>query len=174
MSFELLREIKSVLQGLFADAAYRNPGVDDEGDPDAFISPRIYIGSLPPKRKHGQTNEDFPFLVVRAIQGEDQNDYSEVSAEIIAGIYTAQDEEAGSNEIQNIIDRVRIRFLQHRMLADRFELQMPINWSTGSDEERNQPHPYYVGQISTTWRYVQPQQLHTLNTELDTYGSGYK
>lgn len=173
MSFDLLREMQANLQTLFAGTAYRNPAVEDESAEGAFIQPRIYIGALPPKRSRGRDNEDFPFLIVRATQGEDQNEYSELNVEVIAGVYTTQDEEAGVNEIQNIIDRVRIHLLQHPLLASRFELQMPMNWSAGTDEDRNQPHPYYVGNISTTWRYVRPQRLNDVGTELGTYGSGY-
>jgi len=174
MSFQLLREIRDLLNEIFADAALRNPAVEDETEEDAFISPRLYIGALPPKRKHGQTNEDFPFIVVRALSGEDGEENSDIQTQIICGIYTAENEEGGANDIQNVLDKIRGNLLQRRILGNAFELQFPLSWSAGQDEERNQPHPYYVGEITANWRTVRRTVLESIDSEIDTYGSGYK
>lgn len=174
MIFELLLDLKQDLDQLFADAAFRDPEVEDETESGAWISPRIYLGALPPKRKKSQMGYDFPFIVLRTPSGEDQEEHSDISVQIICGIYTAQDEEAGANDIQNMLDNIRQRLLAKRIISRKFELQLPVSWNTGSDEERNQPHPYYLGQIDSTWRVHHAARLQPLDEELETYGSGYK
>lgn len=174
MSFQLLREIRTFLQELFADSAFRNPAVEDETEEGAFISPRLFIGALPPKRKQGQTNEDFPFIVVRAPSGEDGEENSDIQTQIICGIYTAEDEEGGTNDIHNALDKIRSNLLQQRILGGTFELQLPLSWTTGQDEERNQPHPYYLGEITANWRTLRRTVLQSVETEIDVYGTGYR
>ena len=168
-----MREIRNYLQSLFADSAFRNPAVEDETEDNAFIPPRLFIGALPPKRKHGQTNEDFPFIVIRSLSGEDGEENSDMQTQIICGIYTAEDEEGGSNDIHNMLDKIRANFLQKRTLGS-FELQLPLSWTTGQDEERNQPHPYYIGEITANWRTFRRTVLQSAETEIDVYGTGYR
>lgn len=175
MSYQLLREIRDALQDeVLAHVALRNPAVESETDADAFIQPRFYIGALPPKRKHGRENEDFPFVVIRMSSGQDGQDYSEITTEIICGVYTAEDEAGGTNDVQNIIDRIRNDFLRRRILGGVFELQLPLTWSVGSDQDRMQPHPYYIGQITAKWQTMHQAVLQALQDEMDVYGSGYK
>lgn len=172
MTYQLLREIRDAIAELTSQMALRNPAVEDETEEDAFLAPSLHIGALPPKRARSRENEDFPFVVVRSPSGEDQQDYAEATVEIICGIYTAEDEAGGSTDIHNLIDRIRGMFLQRRILAQVWELQLPLSWTTGSDEERNQPHPYYLGQITASWRAVHQAVLQDVDTEVDVYGSG--
>jgi hypothetical protein len=167
MSFFLVQELKDVLEKHFADTAFRDPGKDE-----VFIAPRFFINSLPPKRKHGKDNEDFPFVLVRATEGRDEQEYAEISTQIFCGIYTAEGITAGGNEIQNMVDRIRTYLLTNRMLAKKFELQFPLTWSLGTDEERNQPHPYYIGTITATWHAVHAAVLQSIAQEIEAYGSG--
>jgi hypothetical protein len=173
MSFDLLREIKTGLQTTFAETVFRNPAVEDETEDNAFISPSLYLGTLPPKRQHGRTNEDFPFIVIRAASGEDREGESELVTEIIFGVYTAEDEGGGTNDIQNVLGKIRGYFLQNRLLDKRYNLQLPLRWALGIDEDQHQPHPYYLGQVTAAWTYPRPDHLENTNEELDVYGSGY-
>jgi hypothetical protein len=169
MSFLLLTELKSALENHFSGTAFRDPGRED-----TFIAPRFYINALPPKRKKGQDNEDFPFIVVRAPEGEDAQDHARITTQIICGIYSAEDQPGGANDIQNMVDRVRGYLLANRILAKKFELQLPLSWQMGTDEERNQPHPYYVGTITANWHGVHAAVLQSIDQEIEAYGSGYK
>ena len=174
MTYLLLQALALQLATIFEGTVFRDPAVDDETEDGAFLPPRIFIGGLPPKRRFDQQKEDYPFIVVRGPDGEDQDGQSDVSAEIICGIYTAGDEKAGANDIHNIIDRIRIRLLADRIVDDRFELQTPVTWTTGADEERNQPHPFYIGRVSGTWKYVRHDHQESTDDEVIIYGAGYK
>ena len=174
MSFELLLHLRDSLQELFQGSTYRDPAESDPEEEEAWIKPRFFIGALPPKRKGGQTNEDFPFILVRAIGGEDSEGQTDIDVEIICGFYTDDSEEDGTNIIMQVVNRIRQHLLQRRLFGKKYDLQLPINWTTGTDEERNQPHPYYVGQIRATFRTFQAPQMFDVEGELETYGSGYE
>lgn len=171
MSFHLLQSLKESLSSLLSDSMFRNPAVEDETEENGFIEPRIYLGALPPKRHHGQDNEDFPFIVIRTVSGEDGSERCALTTQIICGIYTAGDEAGGANDIQNLLDRIRLHLLETRIFAGRFELQLPLSWSLGG-EENNQPHPYYGGQITANWQAPPQPRLETANQEVVSYGSG--
>jgi hypothetical protein len=174
MTYLLLQALAIRLAAIFEGTVFRDPAVEDETESGAFVTPRIFVGSLPAKRRLDKQKEDYPFIVVRGPDGEDRDGQSEVSAEIICGIYTAGDEEAGANDIHNLIDRCRLGLLQDRILDKRFELQTPVTWTSGADEERNQPHPFYIGRVSATWQYIRQDHLETPEDEVIIYGAGYK
>lgn len=174
MTYLLLQSLALRLALIFEGTVFRDPSVEDETDDAAFIQPRIFVGSLPPKRRMDKQKEDYPFMVVRGPDGEDRDGESDVSAEIICGIYTAGDEESGTNDIHNIIDRVRQGILKERIVDNRFELQTPVNWTTGADEERNQPHPFYIGRVSATWKYIRFDHRESAEEEVIIYGAGYQ
>jgi hypothetical protein len=174
VTYLLLQALALQLAEIFDGTVFRDPSVEDETDAAAFIAPRIFVGSLPAKRRFDQQKEDYPFIVARGPDGEDQDGESGVSAEIICGIYTAGDEVAGTNDIHNIIDRVRLALLKNRIVDNRFELQTPVTWTTGADEERNQPHPFYVGRVSATWKYIRFDHQESAAEEVIIYGAGYQ
>ena len=173
MTFIFLQALALQISEIFQGTVFRDPAVEVETDEGAFIQPRIFVGALPPKRRLDQQKEDYPFIVIRGPDGEDKEGESDVSGEIICGIYTAGDEKAGTTDIHNIIDRVRLGILQKRIVDNRFELQTPITWTTGADEERNQPHPFYIGRVSGTWKYVRFDHQESADEEVVVYGAGY-
>jgi len=172
MSHQLLRELRDAIKEHLAEMALRDPAIEDETEDGAFRAPRVHLGSLPAKRKQAAQNQDFPFVVIRATSGEDRQDESVVDVQIVCGIYTAEDEEGGVNDLQNLVDRIRALIMARRVFGGAFEVRLPMSWDVGSDEERNQPHPYYVGQL--TPQFVAPHQvaLPEVAQALESYGAG--
>lgn len=172
MSHQLLRELKDAITEHLAEMPLRDPAVEDETTDGAFRSPRVFLGGLPPKRKQGQDNHDFPFVVIRSVGGEDQQDRASIDIQIVCGIYTAEGEEGGVNDLQNLIDKVRALILSRRVFGGAFEAELPLSWTTGTDEERNQPHPYYIGQLTPRFVAAHQVALPEVAEGLDTYGFG--
>lgn len=152
MSFSLLIALEKRLEAGFCDAKFRVP----DKDPGSYITPRFFIGAIPAKRKKNdplyEDQEDFPFIVNRFKGGTDQKDDSSVTVRTLCGIYTAGDPAAGENDVANMIMRCRRLILQSELLDRRYCLVYPIVWGVGDPEEKNaQPHPFYSGEILTTW-----------------------
>lgn len=174
MTFFLLQAVREMLQAEFTRTVLK--------EPDAwYVPPRVFIGALPPKRKikGEEQNEDFPFIVVRGRDGKDSDDDSLVTVEIIVGIYCDQDADdqatsgAGDNDIINMVDRCRGLLLRTRIVAGRWELQLPMTWKLG-DEDLRQPHPYYLAMISASFKSPETTRQLTISEEADIYGTGWK
>lgn len=173
MSFLLLKSLKGFVNAAFAHTVFREPG-----EAVSYVNPRVYIGALPPKRHREDQNQDYPFIVLRPATGEDGDDGSEITIKIICGIQTKEDAapiEAGVNDIQNMLDRCRRILLKNRILDKKYRLNLPLTWSNGddTDKDHNQPHPYYVGVITTRWQMPAVVELLTQEGELEIYGTGY-
>ena len=172
MSHQLLRELRDDIESLTREMPLRDPTVDDETQDGAFIAPRVFLGGLPPKRKQGTDNHDFPFVVLRITGGEDQQNRVTIDVQIVCGVYTAENEEGGVNDLQNLISRIRALLLSKRVFGGVFDLELPLSWTTGTDEERNQPHPYYIGQLTPQFSAVHKADLPEVDVGLDVYGYG--
>ncbi len=169
MSFLLAEALKTRLEEGFSHPFFREPGKEE-----SYAHTRFCIGALPPKRKNPEQKEDFPFVVVRAIKGADDQTQSTLTAIIICGIYTAQGIEAGENDVQNMIDRCRRLLLATPTLEDKYLLEYPVKWEIGDpDEKHNQPVPYHVGTITTKWQMPSTTQILTPEQEVKYYGSGF-
>lgn len=181
MTFFLLEEIEKHLQAAFSGYLGLSP-VDN-----LLVPAHFSLGFLPPKRsERGQPvdtqGQDFPFVVIRPMAAEDNAQDAaarpEEQVRIICGAYvdpktmTIRD---GVLEIVRMVTKTRQALLSipNYVLADRYELQLPVKTAFGIDSDGNQPHPYYYGEITTGW-YTPPvtKQL-TPEEEVRIYGSGY-
>ena len=169
MSFLLLKEIEAVLKNGFEEVRFRKPG-QSEG----YGAPQFWIGSLPPKPQDAEPGEAFPFIVNRFTTGQDEADASTLSIQTLCGIYTAGEIEAGSGDIVNMIFRCRRLLLQSPRLGGRFLMAYPLEWRLGESEEQyDQPHPYFHGSITTTWHLPRVAAVPTPEEEIAHYGTGY-
>lgn len=171
MTFLLLKEIQALLKEAFAHTVYKEPD-------GWFVEPRVFLGALPTKRKikGEEQGEDFPFIVVRAREGKDEDVGSSVDVELVLGIYSDQEPDdqattgAGDNDILNVVDRCRRVLLQQRTMG-RYNLALPLTWKLGDDDQR-QPHPYYLAMVTARWEAPAIEQQLTLNEEARVYGTG--
>lgn len=113
--------------------------------------PTVFNGYLPPKRSN--TQDDFPFVVVRADSGKSEREQTELSVSIIIGCYT--DEFDGHEYCINVMTRIKNALLSmpNETLDNRFVLQYPIEWNLLSE----QPYPQWQLDMSTKWIYRTPE-----------------
>ncbi|MCG8639148.1 MAG: hypothetical protein MI862_05405 [Desulfobacterales bacterium] len=173
MSFEIAQSLNRLLESGFEQVRFRHT----DKDPGVYIAPQFFIGAVPPRRKnndplHEERESNYPFICTRIVTGEDRDDHSLISLETICGTYTAEDDEAGHNEIANMMMRSRRLILEKQMLDNRFKLVLPLTWSIGDPrEDHAQPHPNYEGIIKTTWNLPVIERTPTLKEEKDIYGA---
>ena len=171
MSFHLLTALEARLKAGFSDSKFRVP----DRDPGAYITPKFFIGAIPAKRKKNDPfyddQEDFPFIVNRFKGGSDQRDGSTMTVRTVCGIYTAGDPATGENDVANMIMRCRRLILQSELLDNRYALVFPVKWEVGGASEKNtQPHPYYSGEIVTTWNVMAVENNLSPDEERRIYG----
>lgn len=178
MSYPLQKALKTFLASLFSGSISQSP------PSGVMVTPQVVIGALPPKRKSPGQGEDFPFLVVRAIEGEDEEGKKPgVTIAIIIGTWVPpeSDIEEGVAEIHRMGDKVRgaLRSIGSGtgVLDSRYELQYPIKWRAGvkaadGEDAGAQPHPYYYMTITTGWFLPPVINPLSVNEEVLTYGAG--
>ncbi len=178
MTYLLQKALKGWLGALFVGSLSPAP------PSGSMVTPQIFIGALPPKRKTPGQGEEFPFLVVRGVEGEDREEEKpEVSIDIIIGTWVdpSLDAEEGAIDIHRMGDKVR-RALHGvgegtGLLDLRYELQYPIKWKAGVRSENGedagaQPHPYYYMTIKTRWLLPPITNPLSVTEEVRTYGAG--
>lgn len=145
MPFGLLKEIETLLADGLKDPRFRVPGLEE-----AYAPAQIFLGELPPKK---QDQIDFPYVILQAIGGTDQNENSEVTVKILCGIYAEEGAEAGVNDILNLITRCRKIVLSKRRTGNGwFTLKLPVTWECGDpDAKYFQPQPHSEGELTTVW-----------------------
>ena len=145
MPFGLLKGVEALLADGLKEVRFRVPGTGE-----AYAPAQIFLGELPPK-KQGQI--DFPYVILQAVSGSDQDENSDITVKILCGIYSAEGVEAGVNDILNLITRCRKIVLSKRLTKDsRYSLKLPVTWECGDPEAKYfQPQPHAEGEVTTVW-----------------------
>lgn len=159
MPFGLLKGVEAILADGLKEIRFRVPGAGA-----SYAPAQIFLGELPPK-KQGQI--DFPYVILQAISGTDQDESSEVAVKILCGIYSAEGVEAGVNDILNLLTRCRKIVLSKRRTEDgRYTLKLPVTWECGDpDAKYFQPQPHAEGEITTHWETSGIRQTLTEDVE---------
>jgi hypothetical protein len=123
-------------------------------------SPRIFAEALPPAKR----DEDvYPFILVRWIEGEDPEDFGDSveTFSLIIGAYGEVDDERHAAGVAGqwllvVVTRLRRLLSEHRILANRYELQFPLqSKKPAPDKQQNR---YVLATITTRWSAPAPSQ----------------
>lgn len=121
----------------------------------------VYKMNLPSKEAEVQ---QVPYIVLQYITGKDdqqegQPQEAEARVRIVFGTYSEK-EKNGSDDILNLITRVRIALLKAGVIGNQFILKKPLEYIVYPD---NTP-PYYFGEMMTIWA------MPTIEREVQFYG----
>lgn len=143
MTYFLLTALRDLFVQALENSLHTSPGSEE------MRSPEVHLGMLPPKR---QETDDFPFVIVRATDGE-ENDAEgyEVGVAVIVGVHVDELPPAGVQELHTILDRCRRAMMTTPILAEQFPRNGGVQWKVGDDRDRPQPHPYYLGILSVKY-----------------------
>ena len=135
----LTQEMRALLADALKDFSYHAQDGMTEG------APVVINGFLPPKKK--PDNRDWPFVVVRPVEGSINEEETTVSVQIIVGCWSEEFE--GYEYCLNILSRIRnaLTLLPARTLARRFRLGFPIKWEFVNE----QPYPSWTAVMTTDW-----------------------
>ncbi|SHN77263.1 hypothetical protein [Desulfitobacterium chlororespirans] len=115
--------------------------------------PQVYAGYLPPKDKGDDSNE-FPFIIVRYLEEDDNNEATEVKIGVIIGTY-CEDEQTGWRDPLNIATRLKIALKKAEVIGP-----YSLTRSIKVDLFEDQPFPYwyttmevsfYIPQVQIDW-----------------------
>lgn len=135
---ELTRAIRAFLSEVLKDYAFPTKSGPTR-------APQVINGYLPPKRTGSE--DDFPFVLVRADEGTSDQESTEVKVAIIIGTYSTDYD--GHEYCLNVLARLRsaLTSLPGLLLAGRYQLRLPLMWTTYAD----QPYPQWQLDIQTSW-----------------------
>lgn len=174
--FLLLKDLKESLVKEFEDMPFREPV--RKGQPktaagtESFCFPRIYIGDTPPKRAEG-SGEDFPFIVIRPVDGElpaGQPRVNNVTVAFVMGLYSSPEmakadkqdaAEAGTQEFITMRERITRLLSEQRYWGDdQWAQTHSITWEYGLSKRIVEmlragwqaEAPYYGGVVTTQFQ----------------------
>jgi len=111
--------------------------------------PQVVTGYLPPKKS--TPDPDYPFVIVRLVEGTDNQEGATVTVKIIVGTYS-EDAQNGWRDVANIIQRIWTELFKRRVIAKKFMVEYPMKFEMPEE----QPFPEWVGIMTTTWTVAHP------------------
>ncbi|WP_325534398.1 hypothetical protein [Sporomusa sp.] len=104
----------------------------------------------PGKPPDDEFEKAVPFVLVRFLNGEDNQQAGTATVRLIATTYSKHGQ--GWRDPLEVLERIRQAILTHRPLAQQFDLQLPIKWEMPEE----QPWPYWIAWMTTTWAIGRP------------------
>lgn len=170
----LMHDIRTCLLDAFEHMPFREPVEKGQpatrGGEKRYRIPRVYIGDLPAKRRSGadpatgaESGEDYPALIIRAIDGETKADGSgcaavdAVNIGILCMVYNPGAAEAGIRDVLDMVERVKFMLATRDTWADGMWREiLPIKWYAGLDRRlslydagKQDEARYYGGAVET-------------------------
>ncbi|NPV30656.1 MAG: hypothetical protein HPY58_13620 [Firmicutes bacterium] len=118
--------------------------------PDLNKPPQVVTGYLPPPEA-SREEPNFPFVIIRLLEGTDDQEGSTVTVKIIVGTYS-EDSQNGWRDVANIIQRIRTELLRRRVIAKKYRVEYPIKFEIVEEH----PYPEWIGVMTTVWAIAQP------------------
>ncbi|MDP5277145.1 hypothetical protein [Chengkuizengella axinellae] len=107
-------------------------------------TPQIVDGFLPPK-KGNQPEAEFPYIIVRLVEGEDEKEESTTTIKMLFGTYS--EDVQGFHDVLNLMEKVRQALLKKRTIDNKFRMELPYKWEVPEE----QPHPEWFGMSISKW-----------------------
>lgn len=120
-----------------------------ETNKDLNKPPQVVTGYLPPKKS--TPDPDYPFVIVRLVEGTDNQESATVTVKIIVGTYS-EDAQNGWRDVANIIQRIWTELFKRRVIAKKFRVEYPMKFEMPEE----QPFPEWVGIMTTNWTVAHP------------------
>ncbi|MEA5083291.1 MAG: hypothetical protein VB018_03960 [Lachnospiraceae bacterium] len=119
-----------------------------QGEEKQERAPLVFQGILPRKSEPVQ---HVPYVLIKFLTGKDgqitgQFEESEMKTRVIIVTYS-EDNGQGYIDTLNVIDRIRIKLLETRVLNDVFGLKMPVEFTVYDDDTG----PYTIGELLLSW-----------------------
>ncbi len=112
-------------------------------------SPEVFLMYPPDENAH---RDRAPYVLLQFLTGDDsqkdgENPKSTCNIRVVV-CACSHDRSEGGLHVLNMLSRLRIALLEQRVLADRYVLQMPLEYIVWPD---NKTEPFYFGEMMTVW-----------------------
>ncbi len=153
--YEVLNIISKFLKSNVANQIKLKKPPEDNmvEDEYALVNPAVFTEWVPPKNYLDEYGHDIPAIIVMVEDGEDNNDYAELTVRIKIVTYdpgeTKEDGKMipnveGYKDLLNVITKIRRELSQNPIILEKVNVNKPIKWSM--DEE--QSYPYWTANIN--------------------------
>lgn len=130
------------------ETAVKDYQLKAEGQEDKVVS--VYQQHIPDEEF--KDDSYYPLVIVAWQGSKDEDDGSTATIGLTFGAY-GEDKPAWL-DLMSIMERVRQRLLENRLLNRRFRLVLPTKWET----IEAQPYPYWFGYATLTYQIGQPSE----------------
>jgi len=149
-AYKLLHDLEVFLNKVLADFSLPDPAGN------GIKPPRCYFGDVPDDEQ-SVFPERFPFLIIRWVKGESEEDGgNQEEVALIFGFYAPEGAAQAELISAALLDHVRRALMQLRVLGQSFDLQLPLE-AAKPDPERRQ-HNYHIATIITRWSHQTPRR----------------
>lgn len=115
---------------------------------------RVFLHGLP----DAQDAKTYPFVCVRWVDGELEEADAQAGVKetvaLVVGVYTPESQEAAGYLLAQLIDALMGIVRRTRLLAQRFQLVLPIQ--AGIPDPERKWNEYHMATVTTTWQYAIP------------------
>jgi hypothetical protein len=115
------------------------------------VNLNIYPQNLPAKKSQ-EDSEYFPYVVIRVMEGEDQDEQGEeediCKIGFVIGVYDEDDNYQGYKDAMNVTEKIKQRLKRKKYYDNQFEFILPMKWLIHDEDT----YPYYFGGIETNWK----------------------
>ncbi|MBB6670501.1 hypothetical protein [Cohnella nanjingensis] len=119
---------------------------------DATTVPVIHLGALPNQTEAARQDAVFPYIIIRPVEGDSDNEEGTTQIKLIFGTQTNDD--SGFIEVFNWMERVRVLLMRQRIMEKKYCIEPEWKWKFLED----QPEPQWMCQALTTWILPQIRQ----------------
>lgn len=150
--YQLQKDLAEEIEKILSDMLFKNP----QGK---MALMKAYCQDIP-KRKHEirkgalvpeeeETEDPYPFCIVKAESGEIFRREQSVSIMLILAVFNDDKQNQGQQELLNVIHKISERFIKNPILKEMYRLdnEAGIKWIL-DDEDR---YPYFVGGMTMKW-----------------------
>lgn len=111
---------------------------------------KFYAEDLPDKDEDTELEDYYPAILVRTIEGRDEEGEGTVTTRLAFFAYDLK--KAGRGVLKNLMQRTRDALNVERTIAGRYTLKWPLEWYIFEE----QPIPIWVGEMTVIWTVPKP------------------
>ncbi|MBP2655888.1 MAG: hypothetical protein H6Q73_3457 [Firmicutes bacterium] len=104
-------------------------------------APQVVSGYLPPKDpKDIDGVEDFPYVIIRYLSDNSDDDGATAQVKVICGVYS-DDDQRGWQDLMNVMNAIRTHLLRQMAFGKCFSVELPVK----REIPEEQGAPYWEG-----------------------------
>lgn len=100
-----------------------------------------------PYKTNIDDEEHFPYIIVRMMNGEEDEEEAECKIVFVIGVYDESEDNQGFKDVLNIIEKIRQHIFKKQIFANQFICKYPLKWGVNEEDVS----PFYFGGIESSW-----------------------